>query len=109
MIYLRIETCEIAMEEEQMNMRNYEETHWGALEAIQEELHDIVNISQSLYKHVKNAAANGYLQKYIAVLKEGLRSIDEDIEDACSTLHIQHEPLIYSDDADKTCVHFLPF
>jgi hypothetical protein len=60
-----------------------------------------VDTSQSLYKHVKNAAANSYFQKFIAALKEGMRSIDENIEDACSTLNIQHESLSYLDDADK--------
>ncbi|KGO37159.1 hypothetical protein PEX1_054030 [Penicillium expansum] len=104
MIYLGIQAFEDALEYEKyelMDILMFGDPPPVPSEAVHEQLCDILHLSRSLYNQIKDAAASGYLRKSIPVLKEGLRSIDEDIEDLCSTLGVQHEPLVYLDDTDE--------
>ncbi|KAF7515535.1 hypothetical protein PCG10_003162 [Penicillium crustosum] len=104
MIYLAIQAFEDALEYENcelMDMLIHGDAPPVPSEAVHEQLCDILHLSRSLYNQIKDAAASGYLRKSIPILKEGLRSIDEDIEDLCSTLGVQHEPLVCLDDTDE--------
>lgn len=110
MIYLRIAACQTANdnEEEEINNALLDENPWEAQDLAYKELGDIVEISRSLYMHVKNAAANGYLQHIVIQLKEKVQNIDENIEDACRFLRIPHQPLIFPDDIDDMLVYYFP-
>ncbi|KAI2734222.1 hypothetical protein DTO013E5_10099 [Penicillium roqueforti] len=104
MIHLRIEAFEWALEYEkyeQMDMLLSGDRPRDPSGAIREQLCHILHMLRSLHNQVKDAATSGYLRKSVSVLKEGLRSIDIDIEDLCSTLGVQHEPLVYLDDTDE--------
>lgn len=100
-IYLQIGACETAREDIEARWGVHDEIFLDAQESAREGLRDIVDISQTLYTHVKKAAASGCLEKHIEFLKEMLQGMDERIEDACSYLGIQHQPLVFLDDADQ--------
>ena len=97
-IHLRIGAYELARFED-MNI-NLEDS--SELEAAYHNLLEIVKTSRTLYQHVKEAAVGGYLEKNIDFLKANVESIDEDIEDACSSLDIPHQPLVSPDSVDQT-------
>lgn len=69
--------------------------------AARDELGGIVSILRTMSRHLRDAVSKGYLPKTIAAVKERLRSIDHDVEDACSSLRINHQPLITSGDANE--------
>lgn len=100
-ILLQIDACERAREEEEWRSKTQDESPWGDEALACGELHDMVNISQSLYMHVKDAAVNGYLDERIGLLKDKLQSIDVNIRGACEYLRIDYQPLVYPDDADQ--------
>lgn len=96
MIYLRINDCE-NMREEAMQMGG----NYNGFEAAEYEFKYIVKLSRNLYEHIKDASMNGYLEKHIVLLKTKVQSIDEVIEDACRSLRIPHQPLVYTDTANQ--------
>jgi hypothetical protein len=101
MINLRIEACELARKDDELLADLADGHPLVAEDSAREELQDIVNISRDLFKHVKDAAVSGYLKKNIDLLKTKAQSIDGIIGDACFYLHIEHQPLVYTDTADQ--------
>lgn len=91
MIYFRIIAYKNAKREEQAITKEY----------ARGELENIVNISQTIYKHVSDAAARGYLQKTIGPVRDRLQSISHNVADACLYLGIDHKPLIFTTHVDQ--------
>lgn len=99
-IYLMISNIETAAVEEWIISQDGDASP-GMEEAAREKLGNIVRIVRRISKHLGDAEANGHLQKMVDPLKAKLRSIEHNIEDACSCLRIDDEPLISSDSAHK--------
>lgn len=99
-IYLMLSNIESAGAEE-WAIRQDGEPSPGIEDAARDELENIVNILRTMSRHLRDAVAKGYLPKTVDPLKERLRSIDHNVEDACSSLQIDHQPLITTDDANE--------
>lgn len=99
-IYLMISNIETAAAEEWTISQDGDPSP-GIEKAAREELDNIVDILRKISRHLADAVSKGYLPKTIDPLKQRLRSIDHNVEDACSTLQISHQPLIASDDANE--------
>ncbi|KAJ5366084.1 hypothetical protein N7541_000025 [Penicillium brevicompactum] len=100
-IYLRIMAYRGAKEEEDFRLAAYEESTQGYEQFDITELHHVVDLSQSLYDKVKDAAHRGYLEPELDRLKVLLQSIDDHIKDACEEMVIPNQPMVFSKDADR--------